>query len=154
GAHRTAQHVHVAALAAPQIGRAEAEGDAVDGRGEEERELAKRDRVAVDLDVRARRLEDGARAVRAGEGRDDEPGEEPRRIADALLLTRVVHAEVVDRRAEAQDEPVLDAVHAEEVALGRLVDPTAAVVADDAGQYLLRPAAPSADRFGDVVDGA
>src|SRR2546426_2558474 len=146
--------VEVAGLARPEIGRAEAERDAVHGGGEEERELAKGDGRAVDLDVGPRRLEDGPRAVGADQRGEDEARQEERRLEDALLLARVVHAQEVDRRAEAQHEAVLGAVHAQQVALGGFVDAAPAIVAYDAGERLLRAAASPADRVRDVVDGA
>src|SRR5206468_1017769 len=153
GADRPAEDVEVAGLARPEIGRTEAERDAVHGGGEEERELAEGDGCAVDLDVGPRRPEDGPRAVRANQRGEDEARQEERRLENALLLARVVHAQVVDRRAEAQHEAVLGAVHAQEVALGGLVDAAPAIVAHDAGERLLRAAASPADRVRDVVDG-
>src|SRR5262249_53323793 len=54
-----AEHVAVAALPRPEIGRPEAEGDPVDGGGEEEGELAEGHGKAVALDVGLHRLEDG-----------------------------------------------------------------------------------------------
>src|SRR5207249_3604873 len=118
GADRPAEDVEVAGLARPEIGRTEAERDAVHGGGEEERELAEGDGRAVDLDVGPRRLEDGPRAVGADQRGEDQARQEPRRLEDTLLLARVVHTQEVDRRAEAQYEAVLRSVHAQQVALG------------------------------------
>src|SRR5262249_7805136 len=49
---------------------------------------------------------------------------------------------------------VLGTVHTEDVALGRLVDPTLTVFSDHAREDLLRAASPPADRVRDVVDRA
>src|SRR6266404_4058763 len=154
GADRPAHDVEVAGLARPEVGRAEAERDAIHGSGEEERELAEGDGRAVDLDVGPRRLEDRPRAVGAAQRGEDQARQEPRCLEDTLLLARVVHAQEVDRRAEAQYEAVLRSVHAQQVALGGLVDAAPAVVADDSREDLLGAAAPPADRVRDVVDGA
>src|SRR5262249_11051096 len=132
----------------------ESEGDPVHGGGEEEGVLAEGHRDSVALDVSLRRLEDGTGAVRAGEGREDEPREQQRGLRRPLLLPRIVQAEEVDRRAEAEAEPVLQAVDPQQVALGRLVDPPAAIVPHHARERLLRAAAAAAGRRRDVVDGA
>src|SRR5262249_10122472 len=112
GRDRSAEDVEVATLARGQGRGLEAEGDLLDGAGEEEGEQAERQRLAVAVDVGLDGLEDGARDVRPGQRRGDETAEQLRGGPRALLLEGVVGAQVVDRRAEAQKESDLAAIDA------------------------------------------
>src|SRR5262249_58184427 len=104
---RSAEDVEVAALARGQVRGLEAERDLLDGASKEEGEEPERERLAVAVDVGLDGLENSARDVRPGQGRGHEAAEQLRRGPRTLPVEGVVGAEVVDRRAEAPQQPDL-----------------------------------------------